>query len=86
MISLLTSQKTVKINNKYSVNLDSMYQYRTNDPTKQRMIKREEVSLSESDSDEPPKKKAKVDTNSLVGQSVCKKSDKMFAENIYIFS
>jgi hypothetical protein len=55
------------------VNLDGMYQYRTNDPTKQRSIKREASAhlSSEEDSDAPTKKKTKLSAEALVGQSVC---------------
>ena len=59
----------VTINDKYKADISNMFQYRIKDTNKQRKIKREEVS-EESDEDQPPKKKVKLDTTAITGHKV----------------
>jgi hypothetical protein len=62
-------KSVVKLNAKYKADLDKLFQYQIKDSSKQRKIRRMEVSES-SDEDEPPKKKTKLSPVAIAGQEV----------------
>jgi len=53
-------KKEVKLNDKYKINIEGMYQFRTSDESKQREVRRDAAKT----------KKAKVESNGLIGRKV----------------